>query len=399
MSTRTKAEPRTHQYLASTVLTMQLGVALTVLLGLMFFSGGLFFLYAYNFDIGPYFTLTRVIHFYVGLASIPFLVAKYGSTGFRFAGYYLRLPRFKRAGPPALIPRIFSPLLALDFFALYFTGLYVLFHYYYRVGTIPPVGFYPERAHLWAAILAVPLLAIHLGWHLFETAHGLLDERRALRAGAGAAERQAALTRRAFLGAAIAGGLGLSLGFQNTRLANGEVHGLFIGRIPEDERGGPGGFPVETLFGADPVDVASWRLRIEGAVARPVDLTYDDLLAMPAVTRDIRISCVSGWSAVPRWTGPRVRDVLARAGLDPAAKVIDFHSLRDYHLAWYRERVLGDDAILATHVNGAPLSPAHGFPVRLIVPGYPGQNMIKQITRIDASTETRPFSPALRPFG
>ena len=83
---------------------MQLGVCLTVLLGLMFFSGGLFYLYTFNYDVGPYFTLTRFIHFYAGLASIPFLLAKYGSTGFRFAGYYLRLPRFKKAGAAGADP-------------------------------------------------------------------------------------------------------------------------------------------------------------------------------------------------------------------------------------------------------------------------------------------------------
>src|SRR5688572_13574706 len=115
--------PSAHGHLASTIVTMQLGVALVVLLGLMFLSGGLFYLYTFNYDMGPYFTVTRVIHFYAGLASIPFLVAKYASTSFRFAGYYLRLPRFKRAGPPALVPRVMSPLLALDFFVLYFSGL------------------------------------------------------------------------------------------------------------------------------------------------------------------------------------------------------------------------------------------------------------------------------------
>src|SRR5712692_5418765 len=115
--------PRTQPArLSSTVVTMQLGIALTLLLGVLFFSGGLFYLYVFNFDIGPYFTITRVIHFYVGIASVPFLLAKYSSTGLRFAGYYLRLPRFKQAGPPALIPRILSPLSALDFFVLYFSG-------------------------------------------------------------------------------------------------------------------------------------------------------------------------------------------------------------------------------------------------------------------------------------
>jgi hypothetical protein len=384
-----------HSYLASTIVTMQLGLALAVLLGLMFLSGALFYLYTFNYDIGPHFTAVRFIHFYAGLASIPFLVAKYGSTLYRLAGYYLGLPRLKRAGPPALVPRLTSPLLALDFFVLYFSGLYMLFHYYYTVTNIPPLELKPVQLHLWSALLAVPLLAVHLGWHLLETLHGLAEERRMLRSGAGEERvaRRVALTRRAFVGTVALGGLGLALGYQNTPLVNAEMRGLFIGRVPPEERGGPGDFPVETLFGKEAVDPSAWRLRIEGAVERPHELSYEQLLALPAVTRRIRLSCVSGWTARATWRGPRVRDVLALAGADPSARSIRFQSVTNYGVTWHAARVKGDDAILATHVNGAPLSENHGFPVRLVVPGYPGQNMVKQLDRIEVRLRPERFDP------
>ena len=375
---------RTYSHPASTIVTMQLGVCLTALLGLMFFSGGLFYLYTFNYDVGPYFTLTRFIHFYAGLASIPFLLAKYGSTSFRFAGYYLRMPRFKKGGPPGLIPRIFSPLLALDFFVLYFSGLYMLFHYYYTVTNIPPYEFKPVQVHLWASILAVPLIAIHLGSHLIEVGRGLYKERRELleQPEPTPETTRRIMTRRAFMGTVAGGGLGLALAFQNTPLANKEFQGLFIGRIPGEEKGGAGDFPVETLFGKKSVDIAAWRLKIDGAVGNELNLTYDELLALRAVTKTIRISCVSGWSSVPKWSGPLVRDVLAKANADPKAKTVYFNSVSGYSLGWHRHRVVGDNAMLATHVNGAPLSDNHGFPVRLIVPGYPGQNMVKQLDHI-----------------
>jgi DMSO/TMAO reductase YedYZ molybdopterin-dependent catalytic subunit len=384
-----------HTYHASTIVTMQLGLALALLLGLMFFSGGLFYLYTFNFDVGPYFTVTRFIHFYAGLASIPFLVAKYGSTGFRFAGYYLRLPRFKAAGPPRLIPRILSPLLALDFFILYFSGLYMLFHYYYTVTNIPPGDFKPVQLHLWAAILAVPLIAAHLGSHFIEAVRGLAKERSELRAQERLSPESGrrVLTRRAFMSTVLAGGLGLALAYQNTPLVNKEVSGLFIGRIPPEERGGPGDFPVEILFRKAEVDVSSWRLRIQGAVANETELTYDQLLALPTVTRQIRISCVSGWTSVPTWTGPLVRDVLAAAGADPEAKSVRFHSASDYSFTWHAHLLAGDNALLATHVNGAQLSNNHGFPVRLIRPGYPGQNMVKQIDTITLMREKERVAP------
>ena len=386
---------RAYSHPASTIITMQLGVCLAVLLGLMFFSGGLFYLYTFNYDVGPYFTLTRFIHFYAGLASIPFLLAKYSSTSFRFAGYYLRLPRFKKAGPPALIPRIFSPVLALNFFVLYFSGLYMLFHYYYTVTNIPPYEFKPVQVHLWASILAVPLIAIHLGSHLIEVARGLYRERRELleQTDPTPESTRRVVTRRAFMATVVAGGLGLALAFQNTPLLNREFKGLFIGRIPDEEKGGAGDFPVETLFGKRDVDVASWRLKIDGSVGNELNLTYDELLAIPAVTKEIRISCVSGWTSVPTWSGPLVRDVLDMAGAGQQAKTVYFNSVSGYSLGWQRHRLTGDRAILATHVNGSPLSGNHGFPVRLIVPGYPGQNMVKQIDHIFVGEDDQKIDP------
>jgi hypothetical protein len=376
----------------NTILTMQLGLALTLLISLMFLSAGLFYLYHFNYDIGPYFTATRAIHFYAGLASIPFLIAKYGSTGLRFAGYYLRVPRFVERGPPRLLPRILSPLLALDFFVLYFSGLYMLFHYYYTVANIPPGDFRPVQVHLWASIIAVPLVAAHLGSHLIETIRGLRDE---IRHPVSSAASGTVYTRRAFLTTVFAGALGLSFGLQNTTLQNREAGGLFIGRIPKEERGGPGDFPVEVLFGKEPIDRSAWRLQLTGAVSEEMSLSYAQIAALPAVTKKVRLSCVSGWSAVPTWTGPRVREVLSLAGFDAAAKSVNFHSVSGYGFTWHIDPVLGDDALLATHVNGAELSENHGFPVRLIVPGYPGQNMVKQLDRITVRMEKERFDPDL----
>jgi DMSO/TMAO reductase YedYZ molybdopterin-dependent catalytic subunit len=373
---------------------MQFGLALSILLTLLFFSGGLFYLYVFNYDVGPFFTATRLIHFYVGIASVPFLLAKYGSTTLRFTGYYLRLPRFKAAGPPALLPRILSPLLALDFFVLYFSGAYMLFHYYYTVTNIPPLMLKPVQLHLWAALLAVPLLAVHLGAHFLTMVRGLARERRELLAQERLSPESTrrVMTRRAFVGTVIAGGLGLAFTFQNTAAANVNVRGLFIGRIPREERNGPGAFPVETLFGSKPVDVSAWRLRIDGAVAQPAMVTYEQLLALPAVTKEIRINCVSGWSAVPVWSGPRLTDVLALAQPDAAARGIHLHSITGYTWTWHRN-LLTDDALLATHVNGAPISQNHGFPTRFILAGYPGENMVKQLDTITVQMQAEQFAP------
>jgi DMSO/TMAO reductase YedYZ molybdopterin-dependent catalytic subunit len=202
------------------------------------------------------------------------------------------------------------------------------------------------------------------------------------------------MTRRTLLAGLGVSGLAIAFAFQNTKARTWEVANLFIGRFPESERGGPGDFPVETLFGRqDPVDIAAYRLIVEGEVDEPLELTYDDLLALPAVEHKIRLSCVSGWTEVPTWRGPRIADVLALAKERAGTGSVAFHSLSGYGFPWHRRRLNDRKALLATHVNGAPLSTYHGFPVRLIVPGYPGQNMVKQIDRITVRANKEAFYP------
>lgn len=381
---------------SSTRLTAQLGLILTLMLALMFSSGAFFYLYTFNYDLPPWFTIVRFLHFYTGLASIPILLAKYGSTSFRLSGYYLKVPRYKAAGPPQLIPRLLSPLLAADFFVLYFSGLYMLVHYYYTVTNIWPLDAKPVQVHLWAAIIGAPLVTIHLLWHLSSAWRGVAakDAVAADSVAKYAESPRGALSRRALLAGLGASGLALAVAFQNSGARSWEVANLFIGRIPKEERGGPGNFPVETLFGRqDPVDTSAYRLIIEGEVDERLDLTYEQLLALPAAEHKIRISCVSGWTEVPTWRGPRVADVLAMAKERANTGSVAFHSLSGYGLSWHRRRLNDENALLATHVNGAPLSTNHGFPVRLIVPGYPGQNMVKQIDRIFVRGDREEFHP------
>ncbi len=388
----------------STRLTAHIGLVLSAMLAALFASGGFFFLFTFNYDLPPWFVPVRFLHFYVGLASIPFLVAKYGTTSVRLFGYYARVPRFKASGPPALVPRVLSPLLAFDFFVLYFSGLYMLFHYYYTVANIWPFDAKPVQVHLWASIIGAPLITIHLLWHL-AAAYRATPARVAVvpaKLAPFQEQRGGRITRRVALTGLGALGAALALGFQNTALRSWEAKGLFIGRIPEEEKGGPGEFPVEVLFGkADPVDIASYRLEVAGEVDKPLSLTYEELLAIPAHQFRVRLSCVSGWTERPVWRGPLVTDVLALAKERSGTKSVAFQAIKNddgqqYGFTWHRRRLSDDRAILATHVNGAPLSANHGFPVRLIVPGYPGQNMVKQIQRIVVRADDEEFRPDFR---
>lgn len=386
---------------SSTRLTAHLGLVLTVMLALMFGSGAFFFLFTFNYNVPPWFTPVRFFHFYTGIASIPILLAKYASTSVRFGGYYLRVPRYREAGPPPLVPRLLSPLLALDFFVLYFSGLYMLFHYYYTVTNIWPLEAKPVQVHLWAAVIGAPLVTVHLLYHLTHALRTLPSAERTHPSEAALARHAeqpgAVIGRRAVLTTLGGAALGLAFLLQNTRARSLEVAGLFIGRVPPEERGGPGDFPVETLFGkAEVRDVSAYRLVVEGEVDRPLSLSYAEILALPAHEAVIRLSCVSGWTERVRWRGPRVRDVLTLAREREAARSVAVHSLSEYSVTWHRNRLDVDDALLATHANGAPLSENHGFPVRLIVPGYPGQQMVKQIDRLFVRAAVEEFRPDFR---
>lgn len=392
----TAPAPRAH-YSELQVLTAQLGAILAVLLTLQFLSGALFYLYVFYYDAPPWFTFTRFLHFYVGIALIPIVLAKYGATGLRAAGYYLRLTRFRRLGAPPLLARITSPLLALDFLLIGISGLYMLLHVYYAHTNIPPFEWKPVQTHALASFLAVPLLGLHLGSHLFESARSVKARRDVLlETGAG---QRAVYTRRGFLAAVSLSGVGLALAAQNGPLAHGQVGPFFIARgptLPRDASRAQA-FPIETLFGDREIAPEAFKLTIDGAVPRPGAFTLADLASLPLHERRLRTSCVSGWSSVNLWRGYLVRDVLALAGGAGGAKQLTFHSATNYRVPWPAHRLLDEQALLATHVNGEPLIQQHGAPLRLIAPGYPGENMVKQVVRISAEHAPDRFAPDLDP--
>ncbi|SOB79742.1 DMSO/TMAO reductase YedYZ, molybdopterin-dependent catalytic subunit [Sphingomonas guangdongensis] len=134
---------------------------------------------------------------------------------------------------------------------------------------------------------------------------------------------------------------------------------------------------------------ADWRIRIDGLVARPVDLSLADLRAMPARTQITRHDCVEGWSAIGKWSGPRLGPILERAGLQQRARYIVFHCADRFGTRPYYESIDLVDAfhpqtILAWVLNDRVLSVPNGAPVRLRVERQLGYKHAKYIERIEA---------------
>jgi sulfite oxidase len=160
------------------------------------------------------------------------------------------------------------------------------------------------------------------------------------------------------------------------------------------------------------VDPAAWRLHIDGLVDRPGSYSLDQLAqTFPAKTVAATLVCAGlrrleflaqgplpgelPWGPEPasngEWTGVDLGDLLRQAGVQAGAGHVELTGIDQVERHGHRfgfggsvtlDKALDGDVILATHLNGAPLPPIHGFPVRALVPGWIGARSVKWLTRI-----------------
>lgn len=145
----------------------------------------------------------------------------------------------------------------------------------------------------------------------------------------------------------------------------------------------------KNLVGDPVVNASSWRLNLPGRA-----LTYDELLALPSRDLELTLECISndiGGTLISNgiWKGPRVSDVLALSPAPSSATWMLMESADGYTESMLL-RDLTPDHLLATHLNGAPLTSTHGFPARFIFPGHYGMKQPKWVTRIRYSASDQP---------
>ncbi len=318
---------------------------------------------------------TQGLHVATGIATIPLLLAKLWVVYPKL----FRRPAF--AGFGSVLERIsLVPLIGGGIFLL-FTGLANINLWY-------PWPFNFRTSHYWIAWITIGALIVHVGAKLTTTRRAITQ--RPTNPTASPAEAQAsAVDRRRFIGL-VAGASGML-----TLLTVGQTVwplrkvALLAPRRPDS---GPQGFPVNrSAIAAGVVDAAQsaeYRLVVEGNVRRPLNLSLDDIRALPLHTAVLPIVCVEGWSASRLWRGVRVRDLLERSGAHADARV-RVHSLQ--HRLSYASSDLDPaqahdvDTLLALEVNGEPLHLDHGYPLRLIGPNRPGVNQTKWVTRLVVS--------------
>ncbi|MHB8469572.1 MAG: sulfite oxidase [Gaiellaceae bacterium] len=164
------------------------------------------------------------------------------------------------------------------------------------------------------------------------------------------------------------------------------------------------------------VDPAAWRLTVDGRISSELSLDLDALRALPSHEVVATMECAGNGRArleprpvsqpwlleavgTGRWAGVRLADLLDRAGVEPDATEVLFTGLdrgieNGEQQSFQRSLTLADarrsDVLLAYELNGVPLPPQHGFPLRLLVPGWYGMTNVKWLTRITLLTD--PFT-------
>lgn len=157
--------------------------------------------------------------------------------------------------------------------------------------------------------------------------------------------------------------------------------------------------PVEAEYQVHKTEgFANWKLSIGGLVNNPMSFSVAQLRSMPARTQITRHDCVEGWSAIGEWSGPQLATLLKAADMKTNARYVVFRCADNYggevskggaqSTSIYYESIDLIDAfhpqtILATAMNGAPLSVGHGAPLRLRVERQLGYKQAKYVMGID----------------
>jgi DMSO/TMAO reductase YedYZ molybdopterin-dependent catalytic subunit len=138
------------------------------------------------------------------------------------------------------------------------------------------------------------------------------------------------------------------------------------------------------ITGVSPdVDINQYRLTLNGLVATPLILTYEELLAYPTVTEVVLLICSGFFADNAEWTGVPMSILLDEAGVSPEASEVIFRALDGYSVELPLEVAQREGVFLAHTVNGQVLPPEHGYPVRLVVKGNYGADWIKWVEHIE----------------
>ncbi len=314
------------------------------------------------------YALNQSLHVNVGLVAVPFLLAKLWSV----------LPRLfvwpPLRSPAEGIERLAIGLLVASAIFQFATGIvnaqyWYAFHFNFVV------------AHYYGAVVFTASLVLHVVVKFPVIVRAYRQRERLLSDLVAPDPDPPTITRRGLL--AFAGGASALLLLANA----GESIGGPVRRLallaPRRED-----FPVNKTAARAGVMEAmvgpGYRLSLSGATT--VSLSRADLLALPQHTARLPIACVEGWTTTQTWTGVRLSELAALAGV-PGAGTAFVRSLQPKGVlskaSLSGDAIADSDALLALKVNGADLSIDHGYPARIIVPALPGVHNTKWVASIE----------------
>jgi DMSO/TMAO reductase YedYZ molybdopterin-dependent catalytic subunit len=138
-------------------------------------------------------------------------------------------------------------------------------------------------------------------------------------------------------------------------------------------------------YGSVPVfDPAKWEFWIRGLVEQPLRLTWDDFEKLPRIQITSDFHCVTRWSRFDNaWTGVSFREVMKLARPKPEAKFVLIHGEQGYTANVPLADLDRENVLFATHHDGKPLEPDHGYPLRLIVPHLYAWKSVKWVRGLE----------------
>ena len=150
-------------------------------------------------------------------------------------------------------------------------------------------------------------------------------------------------------------------------------------------------WPVLHAGSVPHVDLATWDFRVWGEVDQPLTLTWDELSALPTVEVTQDIHCVTRWSRFDAtFSGVPWSAIRERIGQRPSARYAIAHAEQGFTANVPISFLEADGALLATHADGEPLTPDHGWPLRLVIPGKYFWKSAKWLRGIELSATDKP---------
>lgn len=387
MRLRPPREDQFTSHLRSPAVAARVGLPLGICFGIAFVTG---LISHWAQDPHPWFVippapswgyrLTQGLHIASGTAAIPLLLIKLWAV----------FPRLFAPVPPLRLRRLVGALLERGSIAvLVAASIFMLASGLANSAQWYPWSFHFRATHYAVAWIAVGALLVHVAVKLpvIRTVLGTAIEDdvadRPETAGPGSG-----LSRRGLVRTAWGAGAFAVLG-----TAGGTVPLLrHVSVFAPRSGSGPEGIPINKSAHAAGVlataTASDYTLTLAGPHGE-LRLRAAELLRLGAHEAELPIACVEGWSASGRWTGVRLRDLVALVGAKPHSEV-RVTSLQQH--GPYRVTLLPaayvahPDTLLATHLNGERLSIDHGFPCRIIAPNRPGVLQTKWVSRLEVTT-------------